>query len=282
MLDTDIHMAVKPLFDANEIEIVEWSFDMGWGPEPLPDWCTEILQYYSNTNNLVGHGVSFSILSGQWSERQEWWLECLKEEIQKRNYCHISEHFGFMTAGDFHRNVPLPVPLLPSTLAIGKARLKQLSEICKVPIGLENLAMAFGERDVAEQGKFLKELVSEIDGFLVLDLHNIYCQVCNFNVDPLALIQSYPLDKVKEIHISGGRWGVSSTSPNKFIRFDTHDQTVPEEVFDLLKMSLPLCKNVEAVIYERIGNTIFDDIGAQLYREDFYRVKEEVANVAAR
>ena len=192
MPEQDILDAAAPLFESDDIEIIEWSFDMGWGSTPLPSSCASILDRYSQANRLIGHGVSFSLLSGQWSPRQEWWLERLKEEVRNRKYRHISEHFGFMTAGDFHRSAPLPVPLTSTTLSLGQSRIKQLADICGVPIGLENLALAFGPKDVAEQGHFLKQLIGVVDGFLLLDLHNIYCQLCNFDVDPIVLLESYP------------------------------------------------------------------------------------------
>lgn len=276
MPEQDILEAAEPLFESDDIEILEWNFDMGWGSTPLPYRCSSLLDRYSYADRLIGHGVSFSLLSGQWSPRQEWWLEQLKEEVNIRKYRHISEHFGFMTAGNFHRSAPLPVPLTSATLSLGQSRIRQLADICGIPVGLENLALAFGPKDVAEQGVFLKHLISVVDGFLLLDLHNIYCQLCNFDVDPIELLESYPLDKVKEIHISGGSWSHPPSSLNKAIRRDTHDHAVPEEIFELLQLALPRCPHVEAIIFERIGNTILNNADAEHYREDFFRIKSLV------
>lgn len=50
-------------------------------------------------------------------------------------------------------------------------------------IGLENLALAFTASDVRDQGQFLDDLLAPFDGFLVLDLHNLYCQLVNFDQD---------------------------------------------------------------------------------------------------
>lgn len=269
MLEPDVLNAARPLFTSGEMEILEWSFDMGWGETPLPDECSSLLEQYSQANRLIGHGVTFSLLSGQWTDPQELWLLQLADEISRRNYRHISEHFGFMSAGSFHRGAPMPVPLTPNTLALGQSRMRDLAELCGVPIGLENLALAFGPQDVAEQGSFIDQLITPVDGFLLLDLHNIYCQTCNFQVDPMTLLQSYPLEKVREIHISGGSWDQS-------IRRDTHDQDVPEEVFELLKLALPLCPQTEVIILERLGNTITNEAQAESYRRDFFRIKSMI------
>ena len=75
-----------------------------------------------------------------------------------------------MTAGDFHRSAPLPVPLTPAALQLGQERLRRLQDAGATQVGLENLAFAFGRQDVADQGRFLDELLQPVDGFLLLDL----------------------------------------------------------------------------------------------------------------
>jgi uncharacterized protein len=277
MREADFFLAAKPLFELGEVEILEWSFDMGWGGDPLPDYCSALLSEYSKAKQLIGHGVTFSILSGQWTSRQELWLECLKEELELRDYQHITEHFGFMTAGNFHRSAPLPVPLTSATLELGQHRMQLLANICKtIPLGLENLALAFGFQDLVDQGRFIAELIRPVDGFLLLDLHNLYCQTHNFNVDPLLLMKSYPLDKVREIHVSGGSWSIPSSSSKKVIRRDTHDERIPQEVFDLVKLALPLCPNVKAVIFEQLGNALTNEASRSFYRQDFLYLKSVV------
>ena len=36
MLEQDFLLATLPLFQAREVECLEWSFDIGWGPEAMP------------------------------------------------------------------------------------------------------------------------------------------------------------------------------------------------------------------------------------------------------
>ena len=88
-------------------------------------------------------------------------------------------------------------------------------------------------------------------GFLILDLHNLYCQIHNFGIRWQDLLANYPLEKVRELHVSGGSWGEAPSAPGVSIRRDTHDDAVPEEVHALLEAILPLCPNAEAVIFER-------------------------------
>jgi uncharacterized protein (UPF0276 family) len=88
--------------------------------------------------------------------------------------------------------------------------------------------------EVKKHGEFLNKLVDSVNGFIILDLHNVYCQSYNFNISFDEIIHLYPLHRVREIHISGGSWEDSNILPGKKIRRDTHDNPVPEKVFHLL------------------------------------------------
>ena len=107
-------------------------------------------------------------------------------------------------------------------------------------------------------------------GFVLLDVHNLYCQVENFGIDPVTLINSYPLDLVQEIHLSGG--STSQSEGRREIRRDTHDGAVPDAVFDMAKLALLRCPNVKAVILERLGDTIEGEQGGVQFREEFTRL----------
>jgi uncharacterized protein len=277
MLEDEFLQASLPLFESGEVDVIEWSFDVGWSRPALPEWVEALLGEYSRAGSLVGHGVTFSALSGEWTERAERWLDHLRGELNVRKYLHISEHFGFMAAGNFHQGTPLPVPLTEHTLRLGRARMRALAEVAGCPVGLENLALALSMRDVTDQGVFLRELLEAVDGFLVLDLHNVYCQMMNFDRSAKEILSSYPLERVREMHISGGSWMEAVTARGGPIRRDTHDDDVPEEVFGMLKEALPLCPQTEVVIFERLGYTLADPKAQDGMRNDFMRMKSIVS-----
>jgi uncharacterized protein (UPF0276 family) len=141
-------------------------------------------------------------------------------------------------------------------------------------VGLENLAFAFGIEDVKRQGDFIDHLISDVNGFLLLDLHNIYCQLENFAISELELLNLYPLSKVREIHISGGSWSHSVSGKRAAVRRDSHDDSVPQEVFNLATLALKLCPSIKFVILERLGNTMMDPESQLQFREDFETMKE--------
>ena len=270
--------AALPLFLNNEVEVIEWSFDTIRDEASKPAWMHPLLKEYSDAGRLIGHGVRFSIFDASWTQRQQFWLRKLKQEVKRYNYQHMTEHFGFMSNTDFHKGAPMPVPLNEASLKIGIDRLRRIHETGGLAVGVENLAFAFSKYDVLEQGNFLDKLVEPVNGFLILDLHNIYCQAHNFNCDMLEIIEAYSLKKVKELHISGGSWqqSIYSKKPKK-IRRDTHDGPVPKEIFSILPEVLKRCKNLEYVIFERMGDTIKDLKEQKQFRKDFLKIKSIVA-----
>ncbi|PWN66080.1 MNIO family chryseobactin maturase [Chryseobacterium oncorhynchi] len=272
MAEAEFVSAILPLLQSNSVDILEWSFDTLYNTKE-PDWLEDLLNFYSENNRLIGHGVYYSLFDARWTERQDVWLDKLKEEVKKRKYNHITEHFGFMNTENFHQGIPLPVSLHHKTLEIGKDRLYRLQKAVDIPVGIENLAFSFSVDDVKEQGIFLDKLIEDTDGFLILDLHNIYCQSCNFEVEMREIINSYPLNKVKEIHLSGGSWQ-NSVYGKKNIRRDTHDDVIPEEILSVLPWVFSQCQNLEYVIIERLGHSIHGESEKNDFLEDFVKVKE--------
>lgn len=271
MAEADFLSAVLPLLQDNSMEVMEWSFDTLYHTNES-DWLRDLLNFYAENNRLIGHGVYYSLFDARWTVRKEEWLNKLKEEVSLRKYNHITEHFGFMNTENFHQGVPLPISLHSKTLQIGKDRLYRLQEAVNIPVGVENLAFSFSIDDVKEQGVFLDKLIEDTDGFLILDLHNIYCQSCNFEVGLQEIINQYPLDKIKEIHLSGGSWQESAYG-KKQVRRDTHDDVIPEEILSVLPSVLIQCPNLEYIIIERLGHTLKTEEERNDFLDDFNKVR---------
>jgi uncharacterized protein (UPF0276 family) len=277
-LDTNILLAALPLFEAEEVEAIEWSFDALFQFEQVPHWFWQLIEAFADEQRLIGHGVFFSLFSGRWQKEQEQWLKQLEIVSKRFQFQHITEHFGFMTGADFHSGAPLSLPLTPTTLAIGQDRLKRIQQACQCPVGLENLAFAYSLDEVKAQGNFLDQLLDPINGFIILDLHNLYCQLYNFGVTFEDIISLFPLERVREIHISGGSWEASDLSPqHQRVRRDTHDDAVPEIVFQLLEQTLPICPNVQYVVMEQIGEGLATEANRQQFQQDFLKMKSIIA-----
>ncbi len=271
-LDSHVLAAALPLFEAGKVEAIEWSFDSMYYFDNVPPWFLELIAAYSNEGRLLGHGVFFSLFSGKWKPEQQSWLDDLQRLSQRFTFDHITEHFGFMTGKNFHQGAPLSIPFNRTTLAIGQDRLQRIANACQCPVGLENLAFAYSLDEVKRHGEFLSKLVEPINGFLILDVHNLYCQLHNFDIDYDDLLSWYPLELVREIHISGGSWEAVSVQPDKKIRRDTHDDGVPDDVFTLLKKTITRCPNLKYVVLEQLGTGLRSPGQQERFRDDFYRM----------
>lgn len=273
MPDDGFRAAVIPLFEAGMVEMLEWSFELGWSPEGEPAWVASLLDHYAANSALWGHGVTMSPLSVEAPNRHADWLERVGNDCAHRSFCGVSEHYGFMGNDAYDAGAPLPMPVLPELIDTGRDALRRISDATGAPVGLENLALALGVADVWAQGPALELLLDAVDGYLVLDLHNVYCQAANFEIDALTIMESLPLSRTRCLHISGGSW---SEHAGGRMRRDTHDGHVPAEVLALVKPAVDRCPVLEAVVLERIGTTICNEDDAAAFRGDFERLVAEV------
>jgi uncharacterized protein len=273
--DAAFASAVEPLFADHLVDAIEWDIDSPWiaGEPPLPSWVHRLLDLYAADDHLYGHGVWLSMLSGRSLARQSEWLDRLAGECARRRYRHVSEHLGFMSAGPYVINTLLPVPHVAAAVSTGRDRLAQLARATGTTVGLENMAAALAPADATTQAALLDDLLAPGDGFLLLDVHNLYTQAVNLGLDPLGLLATFPGDRVREVHVSGGRWVDIEGRPH---RFDGHNGFVPPEVFAPVTATLSHCRNAEVVILERRGGTIGSDGDIAELRADYRRLVEVV------
>lgn len=274
----DFRDASLPLFEEGLVDRLAWNLDMGWSSKGVPAWAAALLDAYEGAGRLHGHGVELSLLSTPLSKRQERWLARFEREMRERRYQRVTEHLGFITADPFENGTLIPHPRCDGAIAIGRDRLARLSELAGMPVGLENLALAFSQRDVEEQPEFLEALLAPHDGHLLLDLHNLLCQAENFELDPIALLHRYPLSRVRELHLAGGELDHPASDPRKRpFRRDSHMDHLPEGVFTLLDAVLVACPRLEAIFFEHADGVLSRAADQARLREDFLRVRMRVA-----
>ena len=271
-LDRHLLLAALPLLERGTVGGMEWSYDAVYAYDTLPGWFDNLLAAFAEKGRLVGHGIYYSVCSGSWTPEQQQYLDNLATTARKYAFAHVTEHFGFLTGSDFHRGAPIAPPLTTTTLRIGRDRLARLGDAAKCTVGLENLAFAYRAEDVFRQYAFLDQLLLPINGMLILDLHNLYCQLHNFSIDLEDLLRHIPLERVREMHLSGGSWEPHPRAPARRVRRDTHDERVPEQVFALLGEIGPRCPNLHFVVLEQLGSALHDNEARLGFQSDFERM----------
>ncbi|MGZ3437928.1 MAG: multinuclear nonheme iron-dependent oxidase [Polyangia bacterium] len=274
--DPSFRAAAGPLFDDGIVDALEWDIDesFGWGEgdrlRALPPWIDALLDLYGEDDALYGHGVWFSLLSARFEARQERWLAQLTEACRRRRYRHLSEHFGFHAAAGYTRGTMFPVPFTDGAVRVGRDRLRRIAAASGLRVGVENTSVALVPRDAEEQGAFLGALLDGGEDFLVLDLHNLWTQCRNLGLSADAMMQRYPLERVRELHVSGGSWYQPDAEAARGpLRLDSHDGPVPAEAFALVQPALRACPNVEVVFLEQRGANLGDATAVAQYQQDF-------------
>ncbi len=101
-----------------------------------------------------------------------------------------------------------------------------------VPLLLENPPQYFATPgSTMDQPTFLTALCARSDVGLLLDLSHFFITMRNTGVDPFRAIEAMPLERAREIHLSGVREEESTA-------WDEHGTVAPPEVFELLAIAL--------------------------------------------
>jgi uncharacterized protein (UPF0276 family) len=222
---------------------------------------------------IVVHGVELSIGSAHgWNPA---YIEMLDEFQAKWPFVWHSEHLGFQTipgknGASLEVGVPLPVPPTKEAANLIGERAATICQRYGVPFLLENPAYYIADlpadEEIGDDIGLVKAIMDHSGCFLLLDLHNIYCNSVNHGVDPFAVIDRAPLDRVVEIHVAGG------ASRDGFW-MDGHNSRVPEPVWELLEYTLPRAPQAGGVLFEMLDDFAVD-LGAQVIGDELRKAGE--------
>ncbi|WP_018684881.1 DUF692 domain-containing protein [Actinokineospora enzanensis] len=140
-----------------------------------------------------------------------------------------------------------PVQFSPTEVRRIADRARRLQEHYGIPLAHENAAYYLATPgSTMREADFMAALVERSGTFLHLDLHNVYANSLNLaGFDPMAYLETIPLDRVIAVHLAGGSW-------HDGLYHDWHDNPVPEPVWELLDWLLARARP-GAVILEYQG-----------------------------
>ena len=108
--------------------------------------------------------------------------------------------------------------------------------------------------------EFIREVVTDADCGLLLDVNNVHVNARNHGGDPTVSLASMPLERVVQLHVAGH----DASDPSLLI--DTHAEAICEDVFVLLEKTLELTGPVP-VLLERDDNfPPWEDLCGELKR----------------
>ncbi|WP_320198878.1 MNIO family bufferin maturase [Agrobacterium sp. rho-13.3] len=179
---------------------------------------------------LSVHGVGLSIGSMQALDRDH--LARLKIVCDRYEPESFSEHLAWSSHGDVFLNDLLPLPYTPETLARIVEHIDQVQSHLGRQMLLENPAtyLLFEESTIPETA-FLAEIVNRTGCGLLLDVNNVFVASTNHNLDPRTYLADFPVQAVREIHLSGHSETVDDAGA--LLLIDSHDTPVKDPVWTL-------------------------------------------------
>ncbi|MGJ7039398.1 uncharacterized protein (UPF0276 family) [Shinella sp. BE166] len=176
------------------------------------------------------HGVGLSIGSMQPLDREH--LARLKVLCDRYQPESFSEHLAWSTHDSVFLNDLLPLPYTEETLVRVVEHVDQVQDALKRQMLLENPATyLLFEESTIEETVFLAEIARRTGCGLLLDVNNVFVAATNHNLDAGDYIARFPLEAVREIHLSGHSETVDDLGAALLI--DSHDTPVKDPVWAL-------------------------------------------------
>jgi uncharacterized protein (UPF0276 family) len=223
------------------------------------------LKSLARTVPLAVHGVSLGLASTHAVDRRR--LDRMARLVGAVEPEIWSEHLAFVRAGGLEIGHMAMPPLCADTIEGTLDNLDRAVRVVGAAPAMENIAsLVVPPCSTLHEGDWTGAICSAVALPLLLDLHNLYANAVNSGSDPFAYLARFPLEQVRWIHLSGGRW-IDEPGSNGARRrlLDDHLHDVPDPVFVLLTEVARRAPSKLTVIIERDGNyPAFDRILAEL------------------
>ncbi len=164
-----------------------------------------------------------------------------------------SDHFSFVRSGDIelgHLGAP---PRNDHTVDIIINNLTNIEkELGRKPL-LENVStLLLPPMSTQTEAQWINKIVTAANSCILLDINNVYCNAVNFGDDPFSALAEYPFERVRQIHMSGGKWIRYDEMSRRML--DDHKHDIPEIGFQMLDFALSKIDHPISIILERDGN----------------------------
>ncbi|EYF01475.1 multinuclear nonheme iron-dependent oxidase [Chondromyces apiculatus] len=223
----------------------------------------------------VGHGVGLSVGSGGAEDgaRRARWMQAIRRAHAVFGFRWYTDHLGISAPAGLAAALPLPLPMTRHAAGVVQQSLRALQEV--VPdVGVENTVSYFMLGDPLDEPRFLGWILDLPRAHLLLDLHNVHTMAVNLGFEPEAYLARLDLDRVIEIHLSGGSHSNPAWLPSgRVLRLDGHDDAVPEAVWQLFEEVVPRCRHLRGVTLERMEGTVAGPDDARQVREEVRRAR---------
>lgn len=208
------------------------------------------LQTLSSQIPTVLHGTGMGLASAASVETKR--LEKMARLVDQLGPCGWSEHLAFVRGGGIEIGHLAAAPRTKFTVEGTAENLSRAAAIIGSKPVMENIATLIDPPgSTLSESAWISSILGEADCDLLLDLHNVYANGLNHGYDPKAFLRQLPPNRIKMIHIAGGK--LISAPDGRPRLLDDHLHDVPDPVFELLEEAAAFSPNPLTVILERDG-----------------------------
>jgi hypothetical protein len=217
----ELALAIDRHPDLGFVELTAENHDAA---RPLPE---AIEQLRSRGVRVVVHGVSLSLGGAEPLDPAR--LDALAALARRADAPLVSEHVAFVRAGGVEAGHLLPVPRTPESLELVAEQVLAAGRALPAPLALENIAAVVEWPDGGMgEAEFLAALLERTGARLLLDVSNVHANARNHGLDPLAYLDTLPLDRLAYVHVGGG-------VEREGTYHDTHAHRVDPAALELLE-----------------------------------------------
>ena len=174
---------------------------------------------------IVMHGVSMSI--GSTDAINKDYLNQLKNTIARVEPQWVSDHLCFTQVGGINSHDLLPMPYTNEALEHLVNKISQVQDYLGREMIFENVSsyLTYNASQMSEW-EFLAQLHKQTGCKFLMDVNNVYVSARNHDFNAMDYLSAIPSTAIAQIHLAGHQdFGTHI--------IDTHDEDVPDAVWDL-------------------------------------------------
>lgn len=190
---------------------------------------------------VVVHSIGLSIGSVEPPDLAD--LEPIARVVGETRAAWLGDHISYTRAGGVDVGHLAPLPRTEEAVDAIARNAAIVQERVGVPLLLENVAYVVDPGGDVDEAAFVARVLERTDCGLLLDLTNLHANAVNHEYDPFDWLARVPLDRVVQIHVTGGHW-------SRGILVDSHSSATPDDVWSLLEWVAARAP-VRAVLLER-------------------------------
>lgn len=197
-----------------------------------------LLERFSRRWPIIPHGVGLSV----GSEPPPGYVEGLAVLVRELAPPYFSDHLCYSSIGARNYLDLLPLPRHDESVARVVRNARAAKAAIGAPLILENITTyADMPGSTMDEAAFLTAVAEQADVGLLLDVNNLYINAINQRRAPWELLDGFPLQHVRQLHLAGHTWDGD-------LLLDTHAAPVAPAVWDLYVEVLARCGPVPTLI----------------------------------